>query len=59
MSFRRRTFPEVLESLLTTITGGVAAESHPFPPPDATLPPFTNDLEQPPASEKMSGVKMR
>ena len=54
MSFRRRTFPEVLESLLTTITGGVAAESHPFPPPDAALPPFTSDLEQPPASDIVS-----
>jgi uncharacterized phage protein gp47/JayE len=54
MSFRRRTFPEVLESLLTTITGGVAAESHPFPPPGATLPPFTSDLQQPPASDIVS-----
>ena len=35
MSFRRRTFPEVLENLLTTLTGGVASESQPFPPPGA------------------------
>ena len=31
MSFRRRTFPEVLESLLTSLTGGVAAETPPVP----------------------------
>ena len=35
MSFRRRTYPEVLENLLTTLTGGVASESQPFPPPGA------------------------
>ena len=40
MSFRRRTYPEVLENLLTTITGGVASESQPFPPPGATKPPY-------------------
>jgi len=54
MSFRRRSFPEVLESLLTTITGGVAAESHPFPPADAALPPFASDLQQPPAADVVS-----
>ena len=32
MSFRRRTYPEVLENLLTAMTRGVAAESHGFPP---------------------------
>ena len=54
MSYHRRSFPEVLESLLTTITGGVAAESHPFLPPEATLPPFTSDLQQPPAADIVS-----
>ena len=34
MSLRRRIFPEVLENLLTSVSGGVAAEPHPFPPPD-------------------------
>lgn len=32
MTFRRRTYPEVLENMLTAITGGIAAEAHPFPP---------------------------
>lgn len=54
MSFRRRTFPEVLESLLTSITKGVAAESHPFPPPGAAGPPFDHNLQQPPVREIVS-----
>jgi hypothetical protein len=45
MSFRRRIFPEILESLLTSMTGGVAAESQPFPPPGATVAPFSNELQ--------------
>jgi hypothetical protein len=53
MSFRRRTFPELLESMLTTITGGVAAETHPFPPPDGG-PPFLHNLERPPAASVVS-----
>ncbi len=32
MSLRRRTFPEVLDNVLTALMGGVAAEAHPFPP---------------------------
>ena len=32
MTFRRRTFPEVLDALLVAVTGGVAAEPYPFPP---------------------------
>jgi uncharacterized phage protein gp47/JayE len=31
MSFRRRTYPEVLDQMLTTLLGGVAGEAHPFP----------------------------
>lgn len=54
MSFRRRTFPEVLESLLTSTTGGVAAESHPFPPPGSPTPPFSSPLQQPPAAALVS-----
>ena len=54
MSFRRRTYPEVLENLLTTVTGGVASESQPFPPPGATAAPYTLVLQQPPASDIVS-----
>ena len=32
MSFRRRTYPEVMENVLTGLIGGVAAESHAYPP---------------------------
>ena len=54
MSFRRRTFPEVLDNLLTDITGGVAAESQPFPPPDAGAPPYRHLLQRPPVSDVVS-----
>lgn len=54
MSFRRRAFPEVLDSLLTSITEGVAAESHPFPPDDAAGPPYQHSLQQPPVSDVVS-----
>lgn len=52
MTFRRRTFPEVLDNLLTTITKGVAAESHPFPP-EATSP-LQHNLQQPPVADIIS-----
>lgn len=54
MSFRRRTFPEVLDNLLTDIAGGVAAETHPFPPPGANGGPPRHSLEQPPVGEIVS-----
>lgn len=54
MTFRRHTFPEVLDNLLTNITGGVAAEAHPFPPPDSAGPPFEHSLQQPPAADVIS-----
>ncbi|MGG6242091.1 baseplate J/gp47 family protein [Nodosilinea sp. AN01ver1] len=54
MSFRRRPFPEVLDNLLTGITQGVSSESHPFPPPGATGPPFRHTLQQPPVAEIQS-----
>jgi hypothetical protein len=54
MSFRRRTYPEVLENLLTSLTGGVASESQPFPPPGQTAAPYTLSLQQPPASDVVS-----
>jgi hypothetical protein len=53
VSFRRRTFPEVLDNLLTDITGGVAAESQPFPPPVATVP-YRNQLQRPPVASVVS-----
>ena len=34
MTFRRRTYPEVLDNLLTSLTGGISAEPHPYPPED-------------------------
>lgn len=48
MTYRRRTYPEVLENLLTSITDGVAAESHPFPPAGAKKPPYKHSLLRPP-----------
>jgi hypothetical protein len=54
MSFRRRPFPEVLDNLLTSITQGVSAETHPFPPPGATAPPYGHTLQQPPVAEIQS-----
>lgn len=54
MSFTRRTFPEVLDSLLSDLTGGVASESHPFPPADAAAPPYRHSLQQPPAADIIS-----
>ena len=53
MSFRRRNYPEVLDNLLTTLVGGVSAESHPFPPP-AGGPSLAHHLEQPPVREVVS-----
>ena len=54
MSFRRRTYPEVIENLLTSLTGGVASESQPFPPPGQKAAPYTLSLQQPPASDVVS-----
>jgi hypothetical protein len=54
VSFRRHTFPEVLDSLLTDITGGVAAEPQPFPPPGANGPPFRHTLLKAPVSDVIS-----
>lgn len=53
MSFRRRPFPEVLDNLLTNITGGVSAETHPFPAPDENNP-YEHILQQPPVAEVQS-----
>ena len=39
MSFRRKTYPEVAESLLNRLLGGVSGEAHPYPPAKATREP--------------------
>ena len=54
MSLRRRIFPEVLENLLTSVSGGVAAESHPFPPPGANGGPLQHELQRPPVADVVS-----
>jgi hypothetical protein len=54
MSFRRRTYPEVLDSLLVAITKGAAAESHPFPPPGSGAPPVRHSLQQTPVASVVS-----
>ncbi len=54
MTIRRRTFPEVLDNLLVAMTGGSAAEAHPFPPPGSSVPPFQHLLQQPPAADVIS-----
>jgi hypothetical protein len=54
MTLRRRIFPEVLENLLTAVSGGVAAESHPFPPPGANGGPLRHELERPPVADVVS-----
>jgi hypothetical protein len=46
VTFRRRSYPEVLETLLTSLSGGVAAEPHPFPPDGGATPPVRMPLLQ-------------
>ena len=53
MTFRRRNYPEVLDSLLTGITKGVAAEEHAFPPATSALP-LHHVLVQAPVSDIIS-----
>jgi uncharacterized phage protein gp47/JayE len=57
VSFRRRNYPEVLDNLLTTLIGGVAAETHPFPPTDDG--PLQHPLEQPPVRQIVSVYGIR
>jgi hypothetical protein len=52
VSFRRRNYPEVLDNLLTSLVGGVAAEAHPFPPGDGST--HSHQLEQPPVKQVVS-----
>jgi hypothetical protein len=53
MPIRRRTFPEILDNLLTSITRGIAAEAHPFPP-EGGGPPFRHSLKQAPVADIVS-----
>ena len=43
MTFRRRTYAEVLDNILTGLMQGVSAETHPFPPSDSA--PLQHILE--------------
>ncbi len=52
MSFRRRNYPEVLDNVLTSLVGGVAAETHPFPSAGGGATLF--ELEQPPVKQIVS-----
>ncbi len=47
MSFRRRPYLEILDNLLTAVTGGVAAEPYAFPPPGVSGPPYWQSLQKP------------
>jgi hypothetical protein len=51
MSFRRKTYPEVAESLLNRLLGGVSAEAHPYPPAGAAREPFSHPLERAPVAQ--------
>lgn len=51
MSFRRRTYPEVLDELMAALVGGVPAEAHPFPPEQSDGGPLVHWLTQPPAGQ--------
>ena len=48
MSFRRKPYPEVAESLLNRLLGGVSGEEHPYPPAKATREPFAHAIERAP-----------
>jgi uncharacterized phage protein gp47/JayE len=50
-TLRRLGFQEVRDNLLTSITGGVAAEPHPFPPPGGGGPPYRYSLLKPPVAD--------
>jgi hypothetical protein len=51
MSFRRKTYPEVAESLLNRLLGGVSGEAHPYPPPAPAREPFQHPLERAPVAQ--------
>ncbi len=59
MSFRRRTYPEIMENVLTGLTGGVSAESHPFPPDNSGKNTLEHALENPPIASIISVYGVR
>lgn len=60
MSFRRRTYSEIIDNLLTHIVGGVAAEEHPFPPSGIKeAEEYSQALQKPPVAEIVSLYGMR
>ncbi len=52
MTFRRRTYPEVLDNMLTSLTKGISAEAHPFPPEERD--PYRHHLLKPPVDRVVS-----
>ncbi|WP_020408672.1 baseplate J/gp47 family protein [Hahella ganghwensis] len=59
MSFRRRTYPELMDNILTRLIGGIAAESYPFPPANSSEPPYQHPLERPPVKKITSVYGLR
>jgi hypothetical protein len=59
MSFRRRSYPEVLNNVLAGILGGVTAEEHPFPPPETEAPPYAHALKKTPVAKVVTVYGMR
>lgn len=59
MSFRRRTYPELLENVLTGLIGGVAAESYAYPPLSAKSASYEHALENPPVDTIFSVYGIR
>lgn len=51
MSFRRKSYPEIADNLLNRLLGGISGETHAFPPPNASKPPYRHALELAPAAE--------
>ena len=57
MSFRRKTYPEVAESLLNRLLGGVSGEAPPYTPAKATREPYRHPLARPTEDRiRMRGV---
>lgn len=52
MTYRRRTYPEVLDNMLTALTRGVSAEPHPFPPDERD--PYRHRLLKTPVQRVIS-----
>ncbi len=57
MSFRRRTYPEVRDNLLTSLSQGIAGESHAFPP--SAKGPYQHVLERSAVARIVSVYGMR